>query len=211
MGVHSRLLLANPSNQDPLMTRSAVRSSDVARSPRFQGLEHRAPRRAVRSCNPAVDPARAGQEEEVRDPDPGDRRSVAARGRRSKPEKPAEQAGDTEKPKTILDTSQDAPKTDSLGHVHFGSPNAEGLGRVAVKAAPESEDQDLPRGPLLRHRAADHLQRPQGRLHRRGRVRERQAGVAPGQRRRERRDGGRPRAARRRCERRAARACSTPR
>jgi hypothetical protein len=56
-----------------------------------------------------------------------------------KPEKPSEQAGDTEKPKTILDTSQDAPKTDSLGHVHFGSPNAEGLGRVAVKAAPESK------------------------------------------------------------------------
>src|SRR5262245_21078014 len=53
--------------------------------------------------------------------------------------KPAEQAGDTEKPKTILDTSQEAPKTDSLGHVHFGSPNAEGLGRVAVKAAPESK------------------------------------------------------------------------
>ncbi len=57
----------------------------------------------------------------------------------AKDEKPAEQAGDTEKPKTILDTSQDAPKTDSLGHVHFGSPNAEGLGRVAVKAAPESK------------------------------------------------------------------------
>ena len=56
-----------------------------------------------------------------------------------KAEKPAEQAGDTEKPKTILDTSQDAPKTDSLGHIHFGSPNAEGLGRVAVKAAPESK------------------------------------------------------------------------
>src|SRR5689334_10203321 len=57
----------------------------------------------------------------------------------AKPEKPAEQAGDTEKPKTILDTSQEAPKTDSLGHVHFGSPNTEGLGRVAVKAAPESK------------------------------------------------------------------------
>ena len=53
--------------------------------------------------------------------------------------KPAEQAGDTEKPKTILDTSQEAPKTDSLGHVHFGSPNAEGLGRVAVKADPVSK------------------------------------------------------------------------
>jgi hypothetical protein len=57
----------------------------------------------------------------------------------AKDEKPAEQAGDTEKPKTILDTSQEAPKTDSLGHVHFGSPNAEGVGRVAVKAAPESK------------------------------------------------------------------------
>ena len=57
----------------------------------------------------------------------------------AKPEKPAEQAGDVEKPKTILDTSQEAPKTDSLGHVHFGSPNGEGLGRVAVKAAPESK------------------------------------------------------------------------
>ena len=57
----------------------------------------------------------------------------------AKDEKPAEQAGDVEKPKTILDTSQDAPKTDSLGHVHFGSPNADGLGRVAVKAPPESK------------------------------------------------------------------------
>jgi len=56
-----------------------------------------------------------------------------------KNEKPAEQAGDVEKPKTILDTEQQAPKTDSLGHVHFASPNAEGLGRVAVKAAPESK------------------------------------------------------------------------
>ena len=53
--------------------------------------------------------------------------------------KSADQVGDTEKPKSILDTSQDAPKTDSLGHVHFGSPNAEGLGRVAVKAAPEQK------------------------------------------------------------------------
>ena len=56
-----------------------------------------------------------------------------------KNEKPAEQAGDVEKPKRILDTSQEAPKTDSLGHIHFGSPNAEGLGRVAVKAPPESK------------------------------------------------------------------------
>jgi hypothetical protein len=56
-----------------------------------------------------------------------------------KNEKPSDQVGDTEKPKTILDTSQEAPKTDSLGHVHFASPNAEGLGRVAVKADPVSK------------------------------------------------------------------------
>jgi len=49
-------------------------------------------------------------------------------------EKPAVQASDTEKPKAILDTNQEAPKTDSLGHVHFSSPNGEGLGRVVVKA-----------------------------------------------------------------------------
>jgi len=48
--------------------------------------------------------------------------------------KPASQANDTEKPHTILDTSQEAPKTDSLGHVHFASPNGEGLGRVMVTA-----------------------------------------------------------------------------
>jgi len=65
--------------------------------------------------------------------------SPPAEGESKKDEKPAEQAGDTEKPRTILDTSQEAPKTDSLGHVHFGSPNAEGLGRVAVKAAPEQK------------------------------------------------------------------------
>lgn len=49
-------------------------------------------------------------------------------------EKPTAQAGDTEKPRTILDTTQEAPKTDSLGHVHFSSPNGEGLGRVVVNA-----------------------------------------------------------------------------
>jgi PEGA domain-containing protein len=48
--------------------------------------------------------------------------------------KPASQANDTEKPHTILDTTQEAPKTDSLGHVHFASPNGEGLGRVVVNA-----------------------------------------------------------------------------
>ena len=49
-------------------------------------------------------------------------------------EKPSAQANDTEKPHTILDTTQEAPKTDSLGHVHFSSPNGEGLGRVVVNA-----------------------------------------------------------------------------
>jgi hypothetical protein len=64
--------------------------------------------------------------------------SGPAFAKKKKSAEPA-QAGDTEKPKTILDTSQEAPKTDSLGHVHFGSPNAEGLGRVAVKADPQSK------------------------------------------------------------------------
>jgi hypothetical protein len=52
---------------------------------------------------------------------------------------PAAQASDTEKPKPALDMNQEAPKTDSLGHIHFGTPNAEGSGRVAVKAPPEQK------------------------------------------------------------------------
>jgi hypothetical protein len=53
--------------------------------------------------------------------------------------KPASQANDVEKPKAILDTNQEAPKTDSLGHVHFASPNGEGLGRVVVTAPAEAK------------------------------------------------------------------------
>lgn len=49
-------------------------------------------------------------------------------------EKPAAQANDEEKPKAMLDLGQEAPKQDSLGHVHFASPNGEGLGRVTVTA-----------------------------------------------------------------------------
>jgi hypothetical protein len=49
-------------------------------------------------------------------------------------EKPAQQAEDVEKPHAIIDMNQEAPKTDSLGHVHFSSPNGEGLGRVVVNA-----------------------------------------------------------------------------
>lgn len=49
-------------------------------------------------------------------------------------EKPAAQANDEEKPKAMLDLGQEAPKQDSLGHVHFASPNGEGLGRVTVSA-----------------------------------------------------------------------------
>ena len=49
-------------------------------------------------------------------------------------EKPAAQANDEEKPKAALNLEQEAPKTDSLGHVHFASPNGEGLGRVVVNA-----------------------------------------------------------------------------
>ena len=54
-------------------------------------------------------------------------------------QKPAAQSEDVEKPKPILDTNQEAPKTDSLGHVHFSSPNGEGLGRVVVKAPVEAK------------------------------------------------------------------------
>jgi hypothetical protein len=49
-------------------------------------------------------------------------------------EKPATQANDEEKPKASLNLEQEAPKTDSLGHVHFASPNGQGLGRVVVNA-----------------------------------------------------------------------------
>ncbi len=49
-------------------------------------------------------------------------------------EKPAAQANDEEKPKAMLDLGQEAPKQDSLGHVHFASPNGEGLGRVTINA-----------------------------------------------------------------------------
>jgi PEGA domain len=49
-------------------------------------------------------------------------------------DKPATQANDEEKPKAALNLEQEAPKTDSLGHVHFASPNGEGLGRVVVNA-----------------------------------------------------------------------------
>jgi hypothetical protein len=49
-------------------------------------------------------------------------------------EKPAAQATDEEKPKASLNLEQEAPKTDSLGHVHFSNPNGEGLGRVVVNA-----------------------------------------------------------------------------
>ena len=80
-----------------------------------------------------------GQEEEGRASSRVERQ-FGRRGGQREPQgpsddaKPAAQANDTEKPHTILDTSQEAPKTDSLGHVHFASPNGEGLGRVMVKA-----------------------------------------------------------------------------
>ena len=83
-------------------------------------------------------PARTAEAKKKKSAETTQQTDEAAPGE-AKPEKPAEQAGDVEKPKTILDTSQEAPKTDSLGHVHFASPNAEGLGRVAVKAAPEQK------------------------------------------------------------------------
>jgi PEGA domain len=54
-------------------------------------------------------------------------------------QKVSSQANDVERPKTILDTNQEAPKTDSLGRVHFASPTGEGLGRVVVNAPAEAK------------------------------------------------------------------------
>ena len=65
--------------------------------------------------------------------------AAAGEAGQTKEAAPAAQAPDVEKPKRILDENQGPPKTDSLGHVHYGSPNAEGVGRVAVKAAPEEK------------------------------------------------------------------------
>ncbi|HXJ22306.1 MAG TPA: hypothetical protein VMT03_18950 [Polyangia bacterium] len=63
-----------------------------------------------------------------------DTEQPAGEEKQAPPEKPVQQSEDVEKPKAILDMSQEAPKTDSLGHVHFSSPNGEGLGRVVVNA-----------------------------------------------------------------------------
>jgi hypothetical protein len=60
-------------------------------------------------------------------------------GAESSPDAPASQVGDTEKPKAMVDVGQPPPKADALGHVHFGSPNAEGQGRVAVLANPDDK------------------------------------------------------------------------
>src|SRR6185436_7718028 len=188
MGVHSRLLQRPPSNQDPLMTRSALRSrtSPGRLVPSVWGITLLTllfGGATLLSTSPALAKKKKAEPTQATD--------EASPEDKPKNEKPSDQVGDTEKPKTILDTSQEAPKTDSLGHVHFASPNAEGLGRVAVKADPVSKIKIFLEGRYF-GTAAHHLQRSQGRLHRRGRVLERQAGVAPGQRRRERGDGGRP-------------------
>jgi hypothetical protein len=55
------------------------------------------------------------------------------------PDNPSVQVGDTEKPKAMIDVGQPPPKADSLGHVHFGAPNAEGSGRVNVSADPNEK------------------------------------------------------------------------
>jgi hypothetical protein len=55
------------------------------------------------------------------------------------PDSPSVQVGDTEKPKAMVDVGQPPPKADALGHVHFASPNGEGLGRVAVSANPDDK------------------------------------------------------------------------
>ena len=81
--------------------------------------------------DPAGCPAGVGQEEERR---AASERSAAGTDNETPKagdgddEKPAAQANDEEKPKASLNLEQEAPKTDSLGHVHFASPNGEGLG-----------------------------------------------------------------------------------
>jgi hypothetical protein len=55
------------------------------------------------------------------------------------PDNPSVQVGDTEKPKAMIDVGQPPPKADSLGHVHFGTPNAVGAGRVNVSADPNEK------------------------------------------------------------------------
>jgi len=55
------------------------------------------------------------------------------------PDNPSVQVGDTEKPKAMIDVGQPPPKADSLGHVHFAAPNAEGSGRVNVSADPNEK------------------------------------------------------------------------
>ena len=91
-------------------------------------------------------------------------------------EKPAAQANDEEKPKAALNLEQEAPKTDSLGHVHFASPNGEGLGRVVVNAPAAAKIKIFLEGTAVRDRAGNGLQRSQGRLHRRGGLPGRQVG-----------------------------------
>src|SRR4029078_9606055 len=126
-GVHSRLLARKPSNQDPLMTRSVVlrRTSPGRFVPSVWGITLLAMVFGGATLLPArtalAKKKKAERPQKTDDAAPGE----------AKPEKPADQAGDTEKPKTILDTSQEAPKTDSLGPVHFGSPDREGRGRRA--------------------------------------------------------------------------------
>src|SRR3954466_13210219 len=136
MGVHSRPLLRQPSNQDPLMTRSVVlaRTSPGRFVPSVWGITLL----TVLFGGATLLPARTALAKKKKSAEPTQQTDEASPPA-EKNEKPADQAGDTEKPKTILDTSQEAPKTDSLGHVHYGSPNAEGVGRVAVKAAPEEK------------------------------------------------------------------------
>jgi hypothetical protein len=67
------------------------------------------------------------------------RRKKQATEESANPDNPSVQVGDTEKPKAMIDVGQPPPKADSLGHVHFAAPNAEGMGRVNVSADPNEK------------------------------------------------------------------------
>ncbi len=118
-----------------------------------------------------------------------DEPAVQATDESPAPGKTADQVGDTEKPK--IDPGHVAGRAQDRqpGPRPLRVPERERDRAGRREGDARVQDQDLPGGPLLRDGAAHHLQRAQGRLHRRGGVRQRQAGVAAGDGQRERGDG----------------------
>ena len=93
----------------------------------------------------------------------------------------------------VLDTSQEAPKTDSLGHVHFASPNGEGLGRVVVNAPATEKVKVFLEGRLFGTAPVTIYSVPKGDYIVEAQYPNGKAGQQAGHRLGERRDGRRPR------------------